>query len=735
MMFERMTKGRLKWNPEQVSMAAIFVGALSLRLFYLMENRGINPFFDAPIVDARSYLELAQRIVGGDWMGGDIPFWQPPAFPYLLALVVGICGDSIFTAARVGHAILGASSALLVYRLARRPCDRATATLAAVGTALYGPLLYFEAELLSVALEVFLYLLLLLMLARAQERNQPLDWLLAGLTAGLATITRPNVLIFVLLFAILRFLRVPQSERRIALGRLLVAAGGLAIILAPVTLRNAVVGGEFVLISANGGVNFHIGNHAQQDSMVAIHPGVFWERLVAEPLAAGYSSAGQRSSYFYRRGISSIVDDPGGWLRLMARKTWRLVQGPEIKRNQDLYYARTHSRVLSILLWDRWLSFPHGLVAPLAMLGLILSWRRRHDSLDLLRTFLAGYSGSVLLFFVTSRYRVPLVPVAMVFAAIALRQMLVSVRTRNWRRVAGPAGVLITLIIAVNVPKAPAVEEDAQLQHDLGEVMLRKRHFSLSLQHSRQALVLEPEYPSAWHNIAVAQLALHHPQQAEAATRHALDQHSLRADTRILLARALLAQERVDEALAELEQAIRQEPEHGEVRYAVGRVLLQMGRHVEAVKHLKMARRLRPFDYWTHYDLGRALHANRQSNAALFAFEQATALAPHLADALSAAGAVVMSSGDLERARHLFERALQADPEYLPARINLGLLEIGASRYAVGISLLEAVVDDAVNPGPLWQALASAYQATGQLDKARAALKTARAQQPKTAVP
>jgi len=160
-----------------------------------------------------------------------------------------------------------------------------------------------------------------------------------------------------------------------------------------------------------------------------------------------------------------------------------------------------------------------------------------------------------------------------------------------------------------------------------------------------------------------------------------------------------------------------------------------MGRHVEAVKHLKMARRLRPFDYWTHYDLGRALHANRQSNAALFAFEQATALAPHLADALSAAGAVVMPSGDLERARHLFERALQADPEYLPARINLGLLEIGASRYAVGISLLEAVVDDAVNPGPLWQALASAYQATGQLDKARAALKTARAQQPKTAVP
>ena len=53
MMLNRMAKDRLKWDSEQVGMASLFVGALSLRLFYLMENRGSNPFFDAPIVDAQ----------------------------------------------------------------------------------------------------------------------------------------------------------------------------------------------------------------------------------------------------------------------------------------------------------------------------------------------------------------------------------------------------------------------------------------------------------------------------------------------------------------------------------------------------------------------------------------------------------------------------------------------------------------------------------------------------------
>ena len=712
-------------------MAALFGGAFVVRVAYMLESRSFSPFYYAPVVDAQSYLELARLIVGGDWLAGDAPYWQPPGFPYLLAVVVWLFDDSAFTAIRVAHALLGAGSTLLVYRLSLRAFGTFTATLAASCIALYGPLLYFEGELLSVALEVFLNLALLLALVRAAESDRLSAWALAGLVAGAAVITRPNVLLFVLVVGIVTISQTAAHARRRTCRCLAIAAICLCAVVAPVTIRNAVVGSEFVLVSANGGVNFHIGNHARQDSMVAIHPGIDWERLVAEPLTAGYITAGERSRYFYERGLDSITADPVRWIGLMGRKAWQLVQGPEIKRNQDIYFARAHSRILALLLWNQGLSFPHGLLAPMALMGLALTWRRRHPTIRLTRLFLAAYSGSVLLFFVTSRYRVPLVPVAAVFAAAGLQDLLARMRARarQWHRVAIPAGGLLVGILLVNIQQAAPLELDAQLQHDLGEVLLRKDRFAASAVHSRQALALEPEYPSAWHNLAIALLALEQPHEAEIAARRALELHPSRADTRIALARALYAQGQSDGALEQLGWAAGQEQTNGDVRYAIGRLLLQMGRPGDAAQHLEAAAGLLSNDYWTHYDLGRARHMAGTGEAALAAFEAAARIDPTRPDALSAAGAVGLSAGNVDQARDYLERALIADPSYLPARINLGLLEIGAGRYKIGIELLEPAVRLASTPAPVWSALARAYQATGEIRKARAAIEASRARQ------
>jgi Flp pilus assembly protein TadD/4-amino-4-deoxy-L-arabinose transferase-like glycosyltransferase len=708
-------------------LVALFLVAFAVRIIYLLESRSTSPFFYAPVVDAQSYLELAQHIVAGNWLAGDAPFWQPPGFPYLLAAFVSLFGDGVFTAVRVAHALLGAGSTVLVYLLSQHAFGRPAATLAASCTALYGPLIYFEGELLSVALEVFLNLALLLTLVRATESDRMSAWALSGLVAGAAAITRPNVLLFVVVVGLAHIAQATEHTRRRTFACLTMAVMGLIVVIAPVTIRNAVVGEEFVLISANGGVNFHIGNHARQDSMVAIHPGVDWERLVAEPLAAGSFTAGERSRYFYLRGFDSIVADPVGWLELLGHKVWQLLQGPEIKRNQDVYYARAHSRVLSVLLWDRGLSFPHGLLAPFMLLGLVLTWRRRHPTLRLMRLFLAGYAGSVILFFVTSRYRVPIVPVATMFAAAGLQGLLARTGSGQRARLA-QAGALLVGLLLVNLQQAPPVEQDAQLQHDLGEVLLRNKSFAASAAHSRQAVALEPDYPSAWHNLAVALLGLEQPRQAEGAAHSALALHPARADTRIVLARSLLALGQQQSGLAQLQHAAEQEPDNSDVQYAIGRLLLQMERPGDALPHLQKAAQLRPVDYWAHYDLGRVLHRIGRLSEALKAFDHASKISPTRADALSAAGAVALSSGDAELARGYLNSALTADADYLPARINLGLLEVGAGRYQIGIDLLEAVVHRAASPNQIWSALAHAYQATGETQKARAAIEAARAQ-------
>ncbi len=725
MSLDRFLKGWFDRGADRGCLVALFVASFLVRILYLLESRSSNPFFDAPVVDAQTYLELASRICDGDWLLGPESYWQPPAFPYVLALVLRLVGDEgIYVGMRLLHAVLGAGSVVLTYRLAR-PLGRPVALLAGSGTALYGPLLYFEGELLAVALEVFLYLALLLFMRRASDGGAPWHWLTCGLLAGAATVTRPTILLFIILAATIALARASgRAARRHLAGRLCLAAAGLFILLLPVTVRNAAVGDEFVLVSANGGINFHIGNHARQDSLVAIHPGIHWDRLVAEPMEAGVAAAGQRSGYFYRRGLQSIAADPIGWVSLLARKSWQLLSGPEIKRNQDPYYARQHSHTLALLMWDRWLSFPHGVLVPLALWGLAASWRRRDSELSLLRQFLGGYGLAVVLFFVTSRYRVPLAPVAFIFAGLAVTDLLARIRNGSWQR---PLAVVAGLAIVVNLPSPTASAADAQLQHDLGEVALRRQDFDAAVTHSRQALQLEPGYPSAWHNLAVAALALSDPGQAEAAARQALEIYPARADTRLLLARALLHQNRMGEALTQIERAAPGDSRQTDVHYGAGRLLLQFGQAARAIPYLRKAAVARPAEYWMTYDLGRALHATGALPQARAAFERAARQQPRRAEALSAAGAVALAMGDPVSAGDLLGRALQADAAYAPARVNLGLLDIGAGRLEAGIRHLEQAMPHVDDPVPLWQALARAYTATGQNEKARAAMRAARA--------
>ena len=58
--------------------------ALAVRSAYLWEIQTI-PFFDHAVGDAASYTAWAERIAGGDWIGGEA-FYQAPAYPYFLAV-------------------------------------------------------------------------------------------------------------------------------------------------------------------------------------------------------------------------------------------------------------------------------------------------------------------------------------------------------------------------------------------------------------------------------------------------------------------------------------------------------------------------------------------------------------------------------------------------------------------------------------------------------------------------
>jgi len=79
----------------------------------------------------------------------------------------------------------------------------------------------------------------------------------------------------------------------------------------------------------------------------------------------------------------------------------------------------------------RWPLFSFALLMPLSLLGMVVSWRKSREALVL--QLLAGvYAFSVVLFYVTSRYRLPIVVFLLPFAAYALLNTYETLRRRKW---------------------------------------------------------------------------------------------------------------------------------------------------------------------------------------------------------------------------------------------------------------------------------------------------------------
>ena len=94
-------------RADAIAIAGVFCVALALRLVYLQQIESL-PFFEFPLVDARSYDEWAQTIAAGDWLGGKI-FYQAPAYPYFLGMIYSVFGHDPMVA-HIVQMVMGAGS-------------------------------------------------------------------------------------------------------------------------------------------------------------------------------------------------------------------------------------------------------------------------------------------------------------------------------------------------------------------------------------------------------------------------------------------------------------------------------------------------------------------------------------------------------------------------------------------------------------------------------------------------
>ncbi len=105
---------------------------------------------------------------------------------------------------------------------------------------------------------------------------------------------------------------------------------------------------------------------------------------------------------------------------------------------------------------------------------------------------------------------------------------------------------------------------------------------------------------------------------------------------------------------------------------AVGLLYLQGGDAGQAVPHFRESIRIDPTVAATHYNLGLALSMQRKLDEAAAAFRQAAALDPQHADAQNNLGALLHVAGRFDEAMTHYRRALALKPDNAEAHDNLG---------------------------------------------------------------
>jgi tetratricopeptide (TPR) repeat protein len=579
---------------------AVVVGLVSLsaQAFYLCEIADTDSF-NVPIIDSDQYHQAAVGFSEGKPLDDDA-FWQPPLFPFLLGCLYRACGVNI-ALAKIGLAILGAGSCLLLWRLGATLFAPRVGLLAGLMLAVYGPFIFFATELLPAGLGIFLTLLSLVLWTGSLHRPAWYRWAILGMAVGAGTLTIPNAAVVGVLAAGGLLIVAIRDRCPASAGHAAWVLLGFSLLVAPVTIRNYRVSGRAVLISTNGGINFFIGNNPQRDRTVAIRPGEYWQRLGRESYGQAPVSRATQDDYFWKRGIRYAFSDPIGFAKGMAEKAILFLNAREVPRNIDVYVRRDDSTLLQLLCWKApWFAFPAGFVIPLAIVGLLVCrgstsakpWQLRGKLA--LAAFAVAYALSVVLFFVTSRYRLPLMPTILLFAAAFIAQTWDALRSRSGERALGriarTSAALAVATIAVNWPvRTPTdhINFAAEREMCFGQAFSAAGALDKAEDRLRTALALDAEYGAATANLANVMAKQGNLAEAEhlALRARMLDRNSLEACW--TLADVLHRQQRLPEATALFREALAVDRYCNEAHMGLAEIALQTGDRDQAIEHYK----------------------------------------------------------------------------------------------------------------------------------------------------
>lgn len=695
-------------------LAILLIVAFVLRFWYL-----------ACVVEAPDFASLrqdmsvqdyqARAMLSGDWtVPADrsdpeiptTPYYRPPGYSYLLAVIYFFTGGS-YLAPRLFNVALGLLSILLMARLARLLFGTGIALITAALMATYWGFIYYESEVNDPAVFVFLLPCLLLTLHRWGACRLARWAALAGIITGCYALMRPNILLYGPIMAAWMLLLEWRAGRFWKTWRAWTAlAGATALIIAPVTLRNYMVSGEFVPISTYFGENLLIGNSEDADGITSWTPylqelegtGQFsvWEYAhivhgLGREVGNEDLTHSEASKIFAQKALDWMSNNKLSTARLALKKAVLFWSPWEITENKVVHYEKVHYPPLKympgfpylfalflsgmlLMLKDRFRSRGNSIATPAKEQSVSTG-----DMLLLLYGLLLSYYLSFLLFFVNARARHPITGLMALIAAYGLYRIWLAWRHGEKKKL----GAIVLLLVACYglaqcelYPYTPdharwyyaradswlrvgevdqaAVEAEAMLKEDYSYYMpFRLGHaFALQGKHALAARLLEKALS---------------PNPEDQPTPY-------REDIYFHIGVALAADGQNAAARQAFEEALQLNPDDARALNDLGVLLEKEGDYDGALKHYRAAVAVRPEFALAQSNLCDLLGRMGDPEGAIAACEAAAMAAPESANCAYNLAVQLAAAGNIDQAIDRYRIALDLDPEELRVLNNLALL-------------------------------------------------------------
>jgi 4-amino-4-deoxy-L-arabinose transferase-like glycosyltransferase len=413
-----------------IALAAILLLGVGLRVDYAWEGR-------APVYDAVGYATIAMNLERGEGFRLGAEATQPasnysPGLPLFVSGIYKLSGGVHERFARLALALIGSLAVLFTYLIGRRLSGPLAGLVGAVAVAVYPALLEYQGMLMGEPLAATL--LSGAVLAMLWAADGPARWLLPGALLGALVLVRPEYLAISIPMAVVVFALAGRESWKRGLAHATVLLAGMALVVAPWTVRNAVELERFVPVSTGGGQVLFAGSYTPSGGdpervgaeVLERHPGLArqlptdarLEQILAALAAQRYPEL-ESDAALARMGRERLWDDvserPVGYAGFVAAKLGRI-------------WGHGARDVMRKPGWEVF----HWLLVALGALGLgLLAWQRRWEAL-LLGVLLLAVTATGALLVASPRRVLVTIPVVAALAGVGVTACRDSL-ARRWQ--------------------------------------------------------------------------------------------------------------------------------------------------------------------------------------------------------------------------------------------------------------------------------------------------------------